>query len=35
MKAVVVIPTFNEKENILRLLKLLKEVFKKVVEKIK
>lgn len=30
MKAVVVIPTFNEKENIQRLLKLLKEVFKKV-----
>lgn len=30
MKAVVVIPTFNEKENILHLLKLLKEVFKKI-----
>lgn len=30
MKAVVVIPTFNEKENILHLLKLLKEVLKKV-----
>lgn len=30
MKAVVVIPTFNEKENVLCLLKLLEEVFKKV-----
>lgn len=30
MKAIVVIPTFNEKENIPRLLKLLEEVFKKV-----
>lgn len=30
MKAVVVIPTFNEKQNIQRLLKLLEEVFKKV-----